>query len=165
MLAPYPKSQPEKIDEQAEKQVALAKEVVNAGRNLRSEMKLAPKQRTPLYLAGKPGEATLTAIQALIRPDPLHVVEALPATESPVAVVGPHRLMLHVEIDAAAEMDRLKREISRLDGEIGRANAKLANESFVARAPAAVVDQERRRLSDFQATLGKLKEQLQKLGT
>ena len=43
MLAPYPKSQPEKIDEAAEKEVALAKEAVNATRNLRSEMKIPPE--------------------------------------------------------------------------------------------------------------------------
>ncbi len=54
MLAPYPKSQPEKIDEAAEKEVALAKEAVNATRNLRSEMKIPPKDRITLYVTGEP---------------------------------------------------------------------------------------------------------------
>ncbi|HEX5476399.1 MAG TPA: valine--tRNA ligase [Burkholderiales bacterium] len=162
MLAPYPKSQPQKIDEAAEKEVALAQEVVNAGRNLRSEMKLAPRQRVPLYISGQPTQATVSAVLALIRPDPLKI-EELPQSDSPVAVVGPHRLMLHVEIDPAAERERLGREIARIEGEIGKAQAKLANESFVERAPAAVVEQERKRLAEFGATLGKLKEQLQRI--
>ena len=163
MLAPYPRSQPEKIDEAAERDVSLAKEVVNAGRNLRSEMKVPPKERTPMYITGTPNEATRSAIAALIRPNPLHAVDELPRTDSPVAIVGPHRVMVHVEVDAAAEAQRISKEIARLEGETAKAEAKLANESFVARAPAQVVEQERKRLADFRATAAKLTEQLQKL--
>jgi valyl-tRNA synthetase len=163
MLAPYPKSQPDKIDEAAEREIAVAKEVVNAGRNLRSEMKLSPKQRTPFYITGKPGAATLSAVNALIRPDPLHVVEQLPQSDSPTAVAGAHRVMVHVEIDAAAEGERLSKEIARLEGMAASAEAKLANESFVARAPAAVVEEHRKRLTDSRETIKKLREQLQKL--
>jgi valyl-tRNA synthetase len=163
MLAPYPKAQPEKIDEAAEKEVALAKEVVNAGRNLRSEMKVPPKERTPLYLSGKPSAATESAVLALLRPDPLHVVAELPASDSPVAIVGPHRLMVHVEVDAAAEGERIGKEIARRQGEIANAEGKLANESFVARAPAHVVEEQRKRLADLRLTVEKLTEQLNKL--
>jgi valyl-tRNA synthetase len=163
MLAPYPKAQPEKVDEAAERDVGLAKEIVNAGRNLRSEMKVPPKQRTPLYVTGNPGPATLAALNALIRPDPLHVVAQLPASDSPVAVIGAHRIMVHVEVDAAAEGQRITKEIARLEGEVAKAKTQLANESFVARAPAPVVEQMRKRLADYDATIGKLTEQLQKL--
>ncbi|MGE5639501.1 MAG: valine--tRNA ligase, partial [Clostridia bacterium] len=163
MLAPYPKSQPEKIDPKAEEEVALAKEVVNAARNLRSEMKVPPKQRTPLYVTGRPSAATASALAALVRPDPLHVVAELPASGSPVALAGPHRVMVHVEVDAAAESQRLAKDIAATEADIGRARAKLANASFVDRAPAAVVEQERARLSAADEKLRKLREQLQKL--
>jgi valyl-tRNA synthetase len=57
----------------------------------------------------------------------------------------------------------LSKEIARLDGEIAKAEGKLASESFVARAPAAVVAQERERVASFTATRDKMKEQLGKL--
>jgi valyl-tRNA synthetase len=68
-----------------------------------------------------------------------------------------------VEIDVAAEGERLSKEIARLDGEIAKAQAKLGNAAFVARAPAAVVDQEQRRVADFTATRTRLQDQLRRL--
>ena len=156
MLAPYPRSQPEKIDEAAESEIAFAKEIVNAARNLRSEAKVAPKERVAFYVTGELGAAAVSAMAALARTAELRTFAVLPPSDSPVAVVGPHRLMPHIEIDPEAERERIGKEIKRLEGEIAKARAKLANASFVERAPANVVQQERDRLSAFQATLDKL---------
>jgi valyl-tRNA synthetase len=165
MLQPYPKSQPEKIDEEAEREVAIAKDLVNAGRNLKSEMKLTSQQRIPFYITGNPSPASTSAMEALIRPSALHVVTELPNSDSPVAVVGSHRIMPHVEVDPAAERERIGKEVARLEGEIAKAKAKLGNASFVERAPAKVVEQERERLAAFEATLAKVRAQLGKLST
>jgi valyl-tRNA synthetase len=80
-----------------------------------------------------------------------------------VALAGDFKLMLQIEIDVDAEKARLSKEIERLQGEITKAQAKLGNESFVARAPAQVVEQEKGRLATFSADLQKLEAQLQKL--
>jgi len=162
MLSPYPKSQPDKIDEAAEREVALAKQIVNAGRNLRSEMKIPPKDRVVFYISGDLSAATVSAATSLLRVSELRN-QALPDSDSPVAIVGPHRLMPHVEVDPRKERERLGKEIARLEGEVVKANAKLANASFVDRAPAKVVEQERARLAGFEATLAKLRQQLGKL--
>jgi valyl-tRNA synthetase len=163
MLAPYPKSMPERIDPAAEREIALAKELINAARNLRSEMRLAPSARVPFCVTGNPGDALLRGLEALARPDRLERVERLPDSDSPVAVIGEHRLMIHIEVDAAAERERLRKELTRLEGEIARARAKLDNSAFTERAPAKVVAQERERLAGFEASLEKLTQQLQKL--
>jgi len=163
MLQPYPKSQPEKIDQGAERDVATAKDIVNATRNLKAEMKLT-SQRVPVYITAKPSATALSAVEALVRPSAIHAVEALPASDSPVAVVGAHRVMLQVEVDPAAERERLSKETSRLETEIRKAKEKLANPAFVDKAPAKVVDEHRARLAAHEATLVKLREQLGRLG-
>jgi valyl-tRNA synthetase len=87
----------------------------------------------------------------------------LPQSPAPISVVGNVKLMLKVEVDLAAERERLTKEITRLEGEIAKAQAKLGNESFVARAPAQVVAQEKDRMVSYSSTLEKLREQFDKL--
>ena len=162
MVRPYPRAQPERIEEQAELQMAMLKELVDQVRTLRGKMGLSPAQRTPLLAIGerKTLEGFFPYMKALARLTDASVVTAFPQVDAPVAICGDTRLMLHVEIDITAERERLRKEISRLESELARANTKLANPNFVERAPASVVAQEQDRIAAFSAALEKLKPQL-----
>ena len=165
MLEAYPKSQPNKIDEASEAWVALLKQAVDACRSLRGEMSISPAARVPLIAAGDAEKLTKYApyLKSLAKLEDVAVVAELPEADAPVMLVDDFKLMLKVEIDIAAEKERLGKEIARLENEINKANAKLNNESFVARAPAAVVEQEKGRVAEFGANLEKLQAQLSKL--
>jgi valyl-tRNA synthetase len=166
MVQPFPQPNLEKIDEAAEQWMAELKAMTDACRNLRGEMQLSPAQKVPLVI-----EATDKAkmepfakyLQALAKLSDVQIVDTLPESPAPVSVVGTAKLMLKVEIDVAAERERLAKEIARLDGEITKAKTNLGNESFVARAPAQVVAQMKDRLANFEGTLEKLREQFAKL--
>ncbi|OYZ40315.1 MAG: valine--tRNA ligase [Methylotenera sp. 24-45-7] len=165
MLQAYPKAQPGKIDEADEAWVALLKQAVDACRSLRGEMGISPAARVPLIAAGDAEKLAKYApyLKALAKLEDVAIVTDLPEADAPVMLVDDFKLMLKVEIDVAAEKERLGKEIARLENEINKANAKLGNESFVARAPAAVVEQEKARVAEFSANLEKLQAQLQKL--
>jgi len=169
--AAYPKAQLERVDSEADAWVAKLKAVVGSCRALRSEMSLSPGERVPLYVVGDNAfvrQAT-PLLQSLGRLSEVTLFESDAAfaestRDAPVAEAGATRIALHVKIDLDAERARLGKEIERIEGDIGRAHAKLGNQSFVARAPAAVVDQEKKRLADFTAAASRLRDQLNRLG-
>ena len=164
-VQPFPRANLSVIDPEACAQIDLLKQQIDAIRALRGEMNLSPALRAPLIAQG-PREMLLANapyLQALAKLSAVEVVDTLVEDGSPVQVVGDTRLMLKVEIDVAAEKARLDKEIARLEGEISKANAKLSNESFVARAPAAVVEQEKLRMAQFAETVEKVKAQRARL--
>ena len=168
--AVYPVAQPERIDEAAIAWMGQLKDVVSTCRSLRSEMNLSPSDRVPLLVGGDTGfiaqAAAVLKVLAKLADVQLIADEtefAKASAQSPVLVHGTARLALKVEIDVEAEKARLSKEIARLEGEITKAEAKLGNESFVARAPEAVVAQERQRVTEYGATVVRLREQLVRL--
>ncbi|ATI00096.1 valine--tRNA ligase [Alcaligenes faecalis] len=166
-VQPYPIANPAAIDEQAVAQVAELKAQVDAIRALRGEMNLSPAQRVPLVAQGDAAilSANSPYLASLCKLESVDIVEQLPTDAgAPVQVVDKTQLMLHVEIDVEAERIRLSKEIERLQGEISKAEGKLGNASFVERAPAAVVEQERLRVAQFGETLAKVKQQFDRLG-
>ena len=166
MLAAYPCANLEKLDEISEAKVERLKALTYACRNLRGEMNLSPALRMPLLVSGADAEMAEfgPALQALCKLSEVQVVAEMPAdTMAPVAIVGDVKLMLKVEIDVAAEKERLAKEIDKLDKQITAAQNKLGNESFVARAPEAVVAQEKQRLAEFSAVREQMQAQLAKL--
>ncbi|MBN8481861.1 MAG: valine--tRNA ligase [Xanthomonadales bacterium] len=147
--------------------------VLSGLRRIRSEMNIAPGKQIPLlYAGGDAADQTRTSrfaaqIGFLARTQSqrwLDAGEAEPAAAA--AIVGSLRVLIPLAglIDLDAEKQRLEREIRRIEGEIGKCNGKLGNATFVANAPAAVVEQERQRLADFNGMLAALKEQTVRLG-
>ncbi|MBI3101837.1 MAG: valine--tRNA ligase [Burkholderiales bacterium] len=170
-IAAYPEAQPERIDETAEAHMARLKTVVDACRTLRGEMNVSPATRLPLFVVGDAEfmRGAAPVLQALAKLSEVKVFDdeaewSKAAQAAPVAVVGEARLCLHMEIDVAAEKARLSKEVARIEGEITKANGKLSNEAFFAKAPAAVLEQEKKRVADFSATLARLRDQLARLG-
>jgi valyl-tRNA synthetase len=171
MLQAYPAADLSRCDTNAEAWVATLKSMVTACRSLRGEMNISPAQKVPLIGAGN-GEKDRAALKtyapylaALAKLSEVATVASLPDSDAPVQMVGDFRLMLKIEIDVAAEKERLGKEITRLAGEIAKAEKKLETPSFVERAPAAVVAQERERLVSFQALLSGTVAQRDRLGT
>jgi valyl-tRNA synthetase len=171
VTAPYPRAQLDKIDAHADAWVAKLKATVGACRNLRGEMNLSPAERVPLLTHGESAFVAQAAslLKALAKLSEVRQIEddaafAAATQAAPVSVLGAARLALHVEVDVAAECERLAKEIARLEAEVAKAQAQLGNESFVARAPAAVVAQMRQRVAEFSATLERVRSQRSRLG-
>jgi len=169
-LARYPEAQPQKIDPQAIADIDRLKALVDACRNLRGEMGVSPATRLPLYTLGQTKfmQDNAALLQALAKLSEVRIFEdeaawQAAAQAAPVAVVGPTRLCLFVEVDVAAETSRLTKEAARLESEIAKAQSKLGNQAFVAKAPPAVIEQEKKRLEDFSGTLAKIRAQLDRL--
>ena len=170
-IARYPEAQPSKIDEAAIAHMERIKGLVDACRTLRGEMNVSPSTRLPLYTVGDSDfmRGVAPVLQALAKLSEVKVFDdeaawAAAAQAAPVVVVGEARMCLHMEIDVAAEKARIAKEVARLEGEVAKANAKLGNEAFVAKAPPAVIEQEKKRIADFTATLSRLRDQLTRLG-
>jgi len=169
-IAPYPVAQLNKIDEQAITSVNQLKALIEACRTLRSEMGVSPSTKMPLFALGDAAfvSANNHVIKAMAKLSEVKVFEdeaawQVAAQSAPVAVVGNIRLCLFIEVDVTAEKARLSKEITRLETELVKAHGKLGNEAFVAKAPPAVITQERQRLADFEDTLQKVKDQLKRL--
>ncbi len=166
MCQPYPKADVVRINDTAIDSIRLLRDMINACRTLRGEMNLSPALKVPLLATGN--QQTLVGfspyLRALAKLSDVEIMPGeLPNAGAPVEIVGEFRLMLKIEIDVEAERERLTKEITRIEGEVAKAMAKLANSNFVERAPAAVVAQEQDRLAAFNTRLDKLKDQLHKL--
>ena len=175
MLAAYPVADASKINIEADAWMNELQSLVDATRNLRGEMNLSPAQKAPLFISASAEQhdklkAFAPYLKTLAKLSEVTVDSTLPdlsgaSAGAPVQVVGNIEMMLKVEIDVKAERERLSKEIARLQGEIVKANGKLNNQGFVAKAPPAVIEQEQKRVADFGETLAKLEVQLKSLVT
>jgi len=150
-------------DVQRERQLISAiYQTVQAGRNLRAESKMPSNRRIDFILRTDERSIsehipTLTRLlnAEQVTLDPKYQAPA----GAPVAVTPLGEIFLPVAgTDAARERERLDKEIAKVETEVRIVEAKLQNKSFIDRAPAAVVEEHRRRLADFTAQLAKLRQ-------
>ena len=128
-------------------------------RRIRGELNVAPSRTVALRLQGGDTEDRAragrfaAAIRFLARVESIDWQDGADAGPCAAGVVGSLRLLVPLEglVDLGAERARLDKELRRIEAEIGKCQAKLASETFVANAPAAVVEQERKRLADWNA--------------
>jgi len=169
----YPRADEFTVDETASAEIEWFKTVLTGVRKIRSEMNIAPGKIIPLLLADGDAEDRRrtdkfsSQIEFLARcevPRWLAVGEAEPAAAA--AVVGTLRVLIPLAglIDLDAERTRLDKEIARIQVEIKKCEGKLGNANFIDHAPAAVVEQERNRLADWNTQLGALHGQAARLG-
>ncbi|HKU78600.1 MAG TPA: valine--tRNA ligase [Rhodanobacteraceae bacterium] len=169
----YPRADEFAVDGTASAEIEWFKAVLTGVRKIRSEMNISPGKTIPLLLADGDAEdhrrvqKFSSQIEFLARceaPRWLAAGESEPAAAA--AVVGNLRVLIPLEglIDLGAERVRLTKEIARIEGEIRKCEGKLGNTNFVDHAPAAVVEQERSRLADWNAQATALREQASRLG-
>ncbi|OOE90130.1 valine--tRNA ligase [Salinivibrio sharmensis] len=168
MNQPLPQFDASRVNAQASEDIEWVKQFIVSIRNLRAEYDIAPNQ--PLEVMLKAADSrdaeratrnrtTLNALAKLGSFTVLDGSETLPACAS--ALVGSSEILIPMAglIDKDAELARLDKEIARVEGEIKRVEGKLGNESFVAKAPEAVVAKEREKLDGYRESLTKLGEQ------
>ncbi|MBP7823764.1 MAG: valine--tRNA ligase [Pseudomonas sp.] len=172
MLQAWPVANESRIDASAEGDIEWVKQLMLGVRQIRGEMKISMAKRIDIIVQNANAEdlRRLADFEPLLsKLAKLESVRVLAAGEeapmSATALVGEMQVLVPMAglIDKAAELARLDKEIQRLQGEVQRVGGKLANEGFVAKAPAEVLDKERAKLAEAEAALAKLVEQREKI--
>jgi valyl-tRNA synthetase len=168
MLQPMPAFDTAKVDEAALNDTEWLKQAIVAIRNIRAEMNLSPSKKLDVLLRGASPAVVQRVtdnhsfLKTLARLDSITCLAA--DDKGPVSVTkiidGAELLIPMADlVDKTAELERLAKEVTKLDVEIGKIESKLSNEGFVSRAPEAVVAKERERIADFEQAKAKLIEQ------
>ena len=172
MHARYPVADDSKIDQQALKDVEWLQAVILGVRNIRGEMNISPaKDLNILFKNGsEDDQQRLQANQQFLKK--LASLESVtwlnsgdPEPMSATALVGQMEILVPMAgiIDKDAEIARLTKESNKLQQDIERTEAKLDNAAFVEKAPAEVVETERKRVNENKLAVEKLREQIQKI--
>ena len=170
-LATYPVADEAQIDLAAETQMAVLQDLIVSVRNLRAELKVEPKLRVPIELfAHDPETAILIEqnsvnIRQLTGVDTITTVEESRARQAPTRGTARFdvRVVYQKKIDVAAECERLKKELEKMEKEMANTAGKLSNESFLTKAPANVVEGFRKRLGELEVIRAKTKGKLEEL--
>ena len=172
MLRPYPETDPDLSDSEAEAELEWVMQFILGIRQIRGEMDISPGKSLPVLLEQSTERDRLFAernnllLKRVGRVESVHPLgDGEEAPASATALLNNMRLLVPMAglIDVAAEKSRLGKQRDKADTDLSKALAKLANESFVNNAPEAVVTQERERVAEFRQQIAQLDEQIAKL--
>jgi valyl-tRNA synthetase len=171
MRQPYPVADENKIDEAAVAEMEWVMQFITGVRSIRSQMNIPPKKQLPVLLKDAQAEDKTRLdnnrnfLSRLANLESIELLEA-EAPAAATALVGKMEILIPLEglIDKDAEIARLNKEMSKLDKVIKQSAGKLANENYVAKAPAEVVAKEREKLEEMQQAYQQLELQLKALG-
>jgi valyl-tRNA synthetase len=170
-LAPYPELDQRWLNDEAEEQMTVLQDLIEKIRNMRAEMKVPPREKTPVRVhASTEVEKLVQENRGMI--DRLASVQGIEFVAGSLAQAPGARttakfevaLVYEQKIDVAAERERLNKELSKFENELANANRQLGNEQFLAKAPANVVEGIRRRAGELALLIEKGKTALAKLG-
>jgi valyl-tRNA synthetase len=172
-LAAYPQPDENQINRAAEADMAVLQDLIVSIRNLRAELKVEQKQKAPIQIFTE--DAAIRALfdqnQGAI--ERLASVEALSFADTSLAKLPNSRhtarFDVHVvferKIDVAAETTRQKKDLEKTEKEIANLRRQLGNEQFLAKAPAHVVENMRKRLRELEVVQDKIRKKLEELGS
>ncbi len=159
-ITSFPEFNEKMIDEEAEKEIEFVQNIVTAIRNIRGEMNIPPAKQINVYLkTDKITEEQSNYIKSLVKIENLIIDSQIQKPKaSASAVVKGCDIFVPLEglIDINVERHRIQKEIARLTSSLESVKKKLSNESFVAKAPADVIEREKNKLNDWQKALEKL---------
>lgn len=157
----FPKYDSALINEKAEQEIEFVQQVITAIRNIRGEMNISPAKPIKVYLkSDQLTEEQQRYIKSLVRVEELYVDANIAKPKaSASAVVKGCEVYIPLEglIDIDVERQRIEKEITRITGSLEGVKKKLSNESFVAKAPANIIENEKTKMQDWESTLVKLK--------
>ena len=174
MLAPYPAPDPAAADPESEAEIEWVKQFILGMRRIKGEMNIPPGKPLPVLVANASErdrewiQAARPTLDFLARTESIAILDdESSAPESAIALVGEMKILIPMAglIDREAELKRLDKEIGRLTDDVARTESKLANPSFVDKAPEAVVQKERAKLADHAAAIANLKVQRERIAT
>ena len=173
-LAAYPQAEEKQFDLAAETEMAILQDLIVSIRNLRAELKVEPKTKVPVEVfAHEAGTRQLIEDnQNALLSDRTANVEKIAFVQRSLAKLpgarSTARFDVHVvyerKIDTAAECERLKKELDRLERGIANADRQLGNEQFLAKAPPKVVESLRKQQAEVAILRGKVLSKMRELG-
>jgi valyl-tRNA synthetase len=170
-LAPFPEAKPALIDAQVEEEMGILQELIQSVRNIRAEMKIEPRARVPIQVfAEKDVRQLIEENRSTV--ERLAHVEGIEFVGASLAKMAGARASAHFEVvvtfeqkvDPVAERQRLQKELKRMETEMANAQRQLSNEQFLAKAPGQVVEGIRKRASELEVLMKKMRVALKELG-